>query len=62
MKSLSLMQLCGSFSQSVLHLNRSQASQPMGGVIARPLSRHEARLRLSPSTARLNSILVPGGI
>lgn len=34
-----LIQLSGSFLQSVLHLNRSQASQPMGGVKASPLSR-----------------------
>jgi hypothetical protein len=33
------MQLSGSFLQSVLHLKRSQASQPMGGVRASPLSR-----------------------
>lgn len=32
------MQLSGSFSQSVLHLNLSQLSQPIGGVRARPLS------------------------
>lgn len=34
-----LIQLSGSFLQSVLHLNRSQASQPMGGVFTRPFSR-----------------------
>ena len=34
-----LMQLCGSLMQSVLHLKRSQASQPIGGVRASPLSR-----------------------
>ena len=33
-----LMQLCGSVSQSVLHRNLSQATQPMGGVLARPFS------------------------
>ena len=33
------MQLCGSLTQSVLHLKRCQASQPMGGVRASPLSR-----------------------
>lgn len=32
------MQLWGSFSQSVLHLNLSHASQPMGGVRANPFS------------------------
>ena len=34
-----LMQLCGSLMQSVLHLNRPHASQPIGGVTANPLSR-----------------------
>ena len=68
MKSLSLMQLWGSFSQSVLHRNLanvqnvqieswilgrmwfylSQASQPMGGVRASPLS----RLLESPASVR----------
>ena len=33
-----LIQLSGSFLQSVLHLNRSHDNQPMGGVKARPLS------------------------
>lgn len=33
------MQLSGSFLQSVLHLNLSQASQPIGGVLASPFSR-----------------------
>ena len=33
-----LMQLCGSLTQSVLHLKRSHASQPIGGVRARPFS------------------------
>lgn len=33
-----LIQLSGSFLQSVLHLNLSQASQPIGGVLARPFS------------------------
>ena len=37
--SLSLMQLWGSLAQSVLHLNRSQANQPMGGVVANPFSK-----------------------
>lgn len=32
------MQLSGSFLQSVLHLNRSHASHPIGGVRANPLS------------------------
>lgn len=35
-----LMQLSGSPSQSVLHLNRSQLSHPIGGVLASPLSKH----------------------
>ncbi len=34
-----LMQLYGSLSQSVLHLNLSQANQPMGGVRANPFSK-----------------------
>ncbi len=34
-----LRQLLGSFSQSTLHLNRSQVIHPMGGVRARPLSK-----------------------
>lgn len=34
-----LMQLSGSLSQSVLHMNLSQCSQPMVGVRASPLSR-----------------------
>ena len=33
------MQLRGSFVQSVLHLNLSHDIQPIGGVLARPLSR-----------------------
>ena len=49
MNNLSLMQLWGSFSQSVLQRNLSQANQPMGGVRARPLSRAE------PSPARLET-------
>ncbi len=36
------MQFSGSFLQSVLHLNRSQDIQPIGGVSARPLSRQSA--------------------
>ena len=32
------MQLSGSFLQSVLHLNLSQVSHPIGGVRANPLS------------------------
>ena len=42
-----LMQLSGSFSQSVLHLNRSQVIHPIGGVFARPLSSAKA-----PGSAR----------
>ena len=38
LKRFSPMQNSGSLSQSVLHLNLSQESQPMGGVVARPLS------------------------
>lgn len=34
-----LIQLCGSLTQSVLHLNLSQANHPMGGVRANPFSR-----------------------
>lgn len=37
-----LMQLSGSWSQSVLHMNLSQCNQPMVGVRARPLSRASA--------------------
>ncbi len=33
-----LIQLAGSFAQSVLHLNLSQVSHPMGGVSPSPLS------------------------
>lgn len=38
-----LIQLSGSFTQSVLHLNRSHANQPMGGVLATPLSKHDVQ-------------------
>ena len=34
-----LMQKSGSLTQSVLQRNLSQASHPMGGVLAKPLSR-----------------------
>lgn len=34
-----LIQLSGSFLQSVLHLKRSHASQPIGGVRAKPFSK-----------------------
>lgn len=33
-----LMQVSGKFLQSVLHRNRSQDNQPMGGVLASPFS------------------------
>jgi hypothetical protein len=33
-----LIQFSGSFTQSVLHLNLSHVSQPIGGVNAKPLS------------------------
>lgn len=36
------MQFSGSFPQSVLHLKRSQGSQPIGGVLSSPLSSGEA--------------------
>lgn len=39
-----LIQLSGSFLQSVLHLNLSQASHPMGGVRARPFSSPRTKL------------------
>ena len=52
MNNLSLMQLWGSFSQSVLHLNLSQASQPIGGVRASPLSRARTPPHCRRDTAR----------
>lgn len=45
-----LMQFSGSPSQSVLQRNRSQESQPIGGVRARPLS------RLQISAGRRNTV------
>ena len=47
------MQLWGSLTQSVLHLNLSQASQPMGGVFARPFSRPDVNLRLFRTSVKL---------
>lgn len=48
------MQLSGSFLQSVLHLNLSQLSHPMGGVLARPFSSPVAAL----ANSTLNSVLI----
>ena len=47
-----LMQLWGSLMQSVLHLNRSHASQPIGGVRASPLS---SPLTPPPPSCRRNT-------
>jgi len=42
-----LMQLSGSFTQSVLHRNLSHESQPIGGVLASPLSRQLHKVLLN---------------
>lgn len=47
------MQLSGSFLQSVLHLNLSHASHPIGGVLARPLSRPFAKLAPSVTVKQI---------
>lgn len=47
-----LMQLSGSLSQSILHMNLSQCSQPMVGVRARPLSKASAAGLVKLKTAR----------
>lgn len=48
-----LMQFSGSFLQSVLHLNLSQLSHPIGGVLARPFSRAEAAAAASSKHSRV---------
>lgn len=54
-----LMQFSGSFLQSVLHLKRSQASQPMGGVLASPLS--SARAPSTHAQANISVLRSPHG-
>lgn len=53
------MQFSGSFLQSVLHLKRSQASQPMGGVLASPLS--SARAPSTHAQANISVLRSPHG-
>ena len=49
------MQLSGSFLQSVLHRNLSQANQPIGGALASPFSSKSTWLkaRVQPRIARV---------
>lgn len=54
-----LIQFSGSFLQSVLHLKRSQASQPMGGVLASPLS--SARAPNTHAQANISVLRSPHG-
>ena len=51
-----LIQLWKSLTQSVLHLNRSQANHPMGGVRAKPLSilRHDLANKVTDKSRYLN--------
>lgn len=51
------MQLPGSLSQSILHMNLSQCSQPMVGVRARPLSKASAAGLVKLKTARRKTAL-----
>lgn len=44
------MQLSGSFLQSVLHRNLSQASHPIGGVLASPFSNADDHPRAATSS------------
>lgn len=49
-----LMQLWGSVSQSILHMNLSQCNQPMVGVSARPLSSASAAGLIETTSASRN--------
>lgn len=51
-----LMQLSGSFLQSVLHLNLSQASHPMGGVFTRPFSRANVKSATDTSKHHIHTV------
>lgn len=52
-----LMQLSGSLSQSVLHRNLSQCSQPIVGVSARPLSNASAAGLIKTTRARAHATM-----
>ena len=55
-----LMQFSGSFLQSVLHLNLSQVSHPIGGVRANPLSKEEdPRMRIIKERDSICHMLIP---
>jgi len=52
-----LMQLSGSFTQSVLHRNLSHESQPIGGVLASPLSRQLHKVLLNKMIQTIYNIV-----
>lgn len=52
------MQFSGSFLQSMLHLNLSQASHPIGGVLASPLSKPSPQEKAEKRRTFPNQVII----